>query len=1130
MKKTFLNILKSSLFCFLLVGLISCNNIFSDYDLSQKTSNEKTTLKISLQETELMRTLCPSSDISILSNFVIRGKKTGSSDNPTQLATASDKTELRAVVIEFDDADVGSWDLTLTGNLMVGASTISFSDTQTVTITKNKLNSVSFKVKTQDIDYGGLNIKVSFSGSTNKIVATLQNEAKTSDIYTKTFETADFVTSEDERYIIFTRDIANSSEKLTSGTYYLLFSFYDTTLSTEIPLNTLPNYVRIINGLTTTADLSISLNEVYTITYVDNDGTIASGVKTEKYSRKSTVNLPVMEKDGYIFAGWYESSDFTGTPVTKIEKGSTGNKTFYARFVSSTLYVSQTGDDSKDGMSPSTALASINKAIETIISYGNLSEDYTVKISGTIFGGQTISSSLTSEMASSITLEGVTGKTEDTWIDVLDGEFTESSKGTTLAIKTSVPVILQNLKITGGYQSGGNGGGIELYGGASLTMETGEISGNIGNSSGQGSAGGVFLHHGSSSWNGSFSTIIVPGAVFTMNDGTICNNTGNGVTLYDGSAPGTFNMNGGTITGNSGYGVEMVYSTGSFGQFNIKGSAVVAANNKVYLGYPGGTKIYISGELTEAKPVATISLNGYSENTEIITLANGVTDTSILSAACAKIEIAPNNDISWYLTSEGKLTSTNPNSSTDTLTYIDLGLPSGTLWANMNVGATSITDVGTHFEWMDGGVDLAQLSSGDIMPSANDMATINSGADWCMPTKEQFEELYSYCYFEPVTSYKGVDVSGYVVFKAKDETHTDILTGCGLYNINAYKRDGYDVDTDPHIFIPAESDDVYLWSSTYGGDAFGGRDQIAYCLFFVDQYEPIETEIIKTTTTDDWEKHPVRAVSKEKKDFVFVEGASITTPPQSYYGGGAFAYASTSNPVTVPSFYMCKHEVTQEEYEKYCCYGSTSPDETNNKDEYPAYYISWYDAIVYCNRRSIDEGLQPVYSIKVAIEGSNEKTDDPTNWDGVISEGSKYRGPDERTSSWEWVSASPGFESIDVSPTANGYRLPSREEWEYAARGGNGLSGTQTEFSGSSEYTDVAFDDSDIHRIQLKKANTLGIYDMSGSVSEWLFDVYNEDYRGMANNSEDGIDYTYGATPYDRSYGDGRQGLRVIHY
>ena len=714
--------MKSSLLGFLLFGFISCENIFSGSE--GESENTETLLKISVNDTSLARTLYPSSDASLLSDFTLTCTREGFT---TKTKTAADLDALKALVINFADGEEGSWQIQLQASYEISSGTnvqaIAFSDTQSVDVQKNKLNEVSFKLSTQDLAVGGLNIKVSFSGSADRVVASLKDETKETSIDEKIFTTSDFTIIEDEKSITFTRSISDTSEALTSGTYYLLFSFYDTTLSSETPLNTLPNYVRIVKGLTTSAELSISLNEVYTITYEDNGGTLASGaIKTGKYSRKSIVNLPQMEKEGYIFAGWYESSDFSGTPVTKIEKGSSGNKTFYARYVSSTLYVSQTGNNENDGMTVSTPLASVNKAVEKIISYGNIAADYTIKISGTITGGVNIASTLTTEMASSLTLEGVTGKTGDTWVDVLDGGFTAGNTGTTLTLSTIVPVIIKNLKITGGYAR--DSGGIELYAKSFLTMDSGEISGNTGLDH----AGGVYLHHGNGTWNGSSYTNVIPGAVFTMNGGTICNNTGEGITLYDGIAPGEFNMNGGTITGNSGYGVNIVYSTGPFGKFTMKGDAVVAANNKVELGYPGSTKIYIAGELTGSTPVATVTLNGYNENTEIVALAEGVTDTSLLSAACAKIEVAPNNDTPWYLTSDGKLTATNPNGSNtpDSLTYVDLGLPSGTLWANMNVGATSVMDIGTQYEWMDGGVNLTQLSAGDILPSANNLFNLSS--------------------------------------------------------------------------------------------------------------------------------------------------------------------------------------------------------------------------------------------------------------------------------------------------------------------------------------------------------------------------------------------------------------------
>lgn len=96
------------------------------------------------------------------------------------------------------------------------------------------------------------------------------------------------------------------------------------------------------------------------------------------------------------------------------------------------------------------------------------------------------------------------------------------------------------------------------------------------------------------------------------------------------------------------------------------------------------------------------------------------------------------------------------------LQEVDLGLPSGTIWASINVGASSPTDIGTYFAWgettgkinytedtyqyLDGGTyqNIYDLT-GDISGTSYDVATALWGKDWCMPTNEQFEELKSNC-------------------------------------------------------------------------------------------------------------------------------------------------------------------------------------------------------------------------------------------------------------------------------------------------------------------------------------------------------------------------------------------------
>jgi len=151
--------------------------------------------------------------------------------------------------------------------------------------------------------------------------------------------------------------------------------------------------------------------------------------------------------------------------------------------------------------------------------------------------------------------------------------------------------------------------------------------------------------------------------------------------------------------------------------------------------------------------------------------------------------------------------------------------------------------------------------------------------------------------------------------------------------------------------------------------------------------------------------------------------------------------------VTVSSFYISRYPVTQAEYEAVM---SVNPSQFKGAD-LPADSVSWNNAVMYCNTRSTAEGLTPVYT----INGNN----------------------------------------VTWNRQANGYRLLTEAEWEYACR-----AGTTTPF-----YSGYSMDDAGWHQgntavvvngwndrstrpVGQKLPNAWGLYDMHGNVLEWCWD------------------------------------------
>lgn len=433
-------------------------------------------------------------------------------------------------------------------------------------------------------------------------------------------------------------------------------------------------------------------------------------------------------------------------------------------------------------------------------------------------------------------------------------------------------------------------------------------------------------------------------------------------------------------------------------------------------------------------------------------------------------------------------------------TAIDLGLPSGTLWASYNLGATKPEDFGNYYAWGETeekdyyywdnymceddecGTTKDPIYTwngnklyADIAGSKFDVATLKWGSSWHMPSSAQMDELLNECIWTwcdgDKTKYNGTNVKGYII-SSKVNNNKIFLPAAGNYHKGEllYKNESCLYwSSSQFAGSPFEGEAYYTNSNSAIGMDYKNKETYVDLRYYGQTVRPV-MNVQQPTVQTETITIPGTNVSFK---MVAVEGGTFWMGASDDIDDnqtGAYADARPYHQVTLSDFSIGQTEVTQALWKAVM---GSNPSRCKG-EELPIEGVSWDDCQTFINKLN--------------------------------------------------------------TMTGRIFRLPTEAEWEYAARGGKNTHGYL--YAGSDIVDVVSWNQSnsydtnrveyDTHPVGQKQANELGLYDMSGNVWEWCQDWYSTSYYAQSPSVNPCNSTTYwtgehvfrgGSCQYDGGYG-----------